>query len=105
MILVVSGAIPDQAMLESLISELFATLPAHKQIQTPSLSDYSPSQSFDFTDKGTNQTHMVRGTTGYSMFQEERFAAKLLSVILGGNMSSRLFQNIREKQGLCYYIS
>ncbi|MFH1712984.1 MAG: insulinase family protein, partial [Candidatus Jacksonbacteria bacterium] len=32
-------------------------------------------------------------------------ALKLLSIILGGNMSSRLFINIRERQGLCYYIS
>lgn len=105
MILVVAGAISNQAELQNLIGDLFAKLPTHKNIATPALSDYSPTQSSYFTDKGTNQIHMVRGASGYDMFQEERFGAKLLSVILGGNMSSRLFQNIREKQGLCYYIS
>lgn len=42
---------------------------------------------------------------GFSIDQEEKYAAKILTTILGGNMSSRLFQEIREELGLCYYIS
>lgn len=38
------------------------------------------------------------------MTDERRYGARLLGTILGGNMSSRLFQEIREKKGLCYYI-
>ena len=41
---------------------------------------------------------------GFTAFEEERYAARVLTTILGGNMSSRLFQEIREKLGLCYYI-
>jgi predicted Zn-dependent peptidase len=47
---------------------------------------------------------VIIGADGYTIYDEERFAAKMLSTILGGMMSSRLFQHIREQRGLCYYI-
>jgi predicted Zn-dependent peptidase len=50
------------------------------------------------------QTHICIGVPCPSRVSEERFAAHLLSSILGGGMSSRLFQNIREKRGLVYAI-
>lgn len=52
----------------------------------------------------TEQAHFVLGYPSVDRFSKERFAAKLLCTILGGNMSSRLFEEIREKRGLCYYI-
>ncbi|HLN18662.1 MAG TPA: pitrilysin family protein [Patescibacteria group bacterium] len=54
--------------------------------------------------KKTDQTHFVLGTRAYDFFSPDRFALTLLSVILGGNMSSRLFIEVREKRGLAYYI-
>lgn len=50
------------------------------------------------------QTHICLGVRCPSRVSEERFCAHLLSNILGGGMSSRLFQNIREKRGLVYAI-
>ena len=50
------------------------------------------------------QTHICLGTTAPPIASEERYCAHLLSNILGGGMSSRLFQNIREKRGLVYSI-
>jgi predicted Zn-dependent peptidase len=50
------------------------------------------------------QTHLCLGTISPPMASEERYKAHLLSSILGGGMSSRLFQNIREKRGLVYSI-
>ena len=50
------------------------------------------------------QTHLAIGVPCPGRVSEERFAAHLLSNILGGGMSSRLFQNIREKRGLVYAI-
>jgi predicted Zn-dependent peptidase len=55
--------------------------------------------------KETDQTHLVLGVRAYSVGHKDLPILKLLSIILGGNMSSRLFINIRERQGLCYYIS
>jgi len=53
---------------------------------------------------GTDQTHLVVGFKGYDIFSEKRFAARVLASVLGGNMSSRLFLEIREQRGLAYYI-
>lgn len=50
------------------------------------------------------QVHMCLGVEGVSIKDEKRFAVSLLNTILGGNMSSRLFQEIREKQGLAYSV-
>jgi len=50
------------------------------------------------------QTHIVAGCTGVSHSDPERFPFLLLSTLLGGGMSSRLFQRVREEMGLAYAI-
>ncbi len=50
------------------------------------------------------QVHFCLGLEGLKRNDEERWVLFALSTILGGSMSSRLFQNIREKEGLCYSI-
>jgi len=54
--------------------------------------------------KETNQAHLALGFPAYSYFHPDLYAFYILAIILGGNMSSRLFIDVREKQGLCYYI-
>ncbi len=53
----------------------------------------------------TEQTHLAMGFHAFGRKDERRFALKLLSVILGENMSSRLFQKLREEHGYCYNVS
>jgi predicted Zn-dependent peptidase len=55
-------------------------------------------------ERPVEQSHLALGLPAYSRHHPRRFAAKLLSVILGENMSSRLFQVIREQHGLAYSI-
>lgn len=52
----------------------------------------------------TDQSHLILGVRGHNLFHPMRYSSKVLSVILGGMMSSRLFVELREKLGLCYYI-
>jgi predicted Zn-dependent peptidase len=52
----------------------------------------------------TEQTHLALGFHAFGRHDERRFALKLLSVILGENMSSRLFQKLRERHGFCYSV-
>jgi predicted Zn-dependent peptidase len=52
----------------------------------------------------TEQAHLSLGTRGPSSRDADRHAADLLSIILGEGMSSRLFQELREKRGLCYDV-
>ncbi len=55
--------------------------------------------------KETEQAHLVLGLPGVSSLHPDHYAQKLLGIILGGNMSSRMFLRIREARGMCYYIS
>lgn len=52
----------------------------------------------------TEQAHLAIGIKGISMFDDDRHALGLFSVILGESMSSRLFEEVREKRGLAYDI-
>ncbi|MDR3568542.1 MAG: pitrilysin family protein [Syntrophobacteraceae bacterium] len=54
--------------------------------------------------KDLEQVHLLLGMQGTSQRDESRFASHLLNVILGSSMSSRLFQEIREKRGLAYSV-
>jgi len=56
------------------------------------------------TKRELEQVHICLGTPSYPMAHGRRYAAAALNTILGGGISSRLFQNIREKQGLAYAV-
>ncbi|WP_432986851.1 M16 family metallopeptidase [Dactylosporangium sp. CA-233914] len=55
-------------------------------------------------NKDTEQAHLVLGCTGYPRQHDDRFALGALNNVLGGGMSSRLFQQIREQRGLAYSV-
>jgi len=57
-----------------------------------------------YTEKPLEQMHVCLGTLGISQSAEERYAAYLLNTALGGGMSSRLFQEVREKRGRAYSV-
>ncbi len=57
-----------------------------------------------FLEKQTEQTHFVIGLHGFSRFHPDRYKLGIMNVILGSNMSSRLFEEVREKRGLAYEI-
>jgi predicted Zn-dependent peptidase len=54
--------------------------------------------------KDSEQAHVIVGTRGIDVRDERRYALSLLDTILGGGMSSRLFQEIREQRGLVYSV-
>jgi predicted Zn-dependent peptidase len=56
------------------------------------------------TKRELEQVHICLGVPSYPIAHERRFAGSVLNNILGGAMSSRLFQNVREKQGLAYAV-
>ncbi|MEM9283257.1 MAG: pitrilysin family protein [Verrucomicrobiota bacterium] len=92
-----SGEILDQ------VSTCFDTLhpgtPANFQAAIPPLDDHCFREGHDH-----EQVHVALSFPAVDRFHTDRFAYKLLNVILGENMSSRLFQELREKRGLCYEI-
>lgn len=56
-------------------------------------------------DKAIEQAHLSFATKGVSVYDEDRYTLAVMDIALGGGMSSRLFQEIREKRGLAYSIS
>jgi predicted Zn-dependent peptidase len=64
----------------------------------------SKQQSVGLLYKKSEQAHMFYGMEGVSRADDRRFAMGVLSAALGGGMSSRLFQEIREKRGLAYSV-
>ncbi|HWF86831.1 MAG TPA: pitrilysin family protein [Vicinamibacterales bacterium] len=55
-------------------------------------------------NKELEQSHICVGTNSYPQDHEDRYSSYVLNTLLGGSMSSRLFQNVREKRGLAYAV-
>ena len=54
--------------------------------------------------KELEQSHLCLGTNSYPQSHDDRYVSYILNTVLGGSMSSRLFQNVREKRGLAYAV-
>ncbi len=92
----------DHDELVQLSEETFTALPDHQKFKRQP-AKYSGG---DFREtRDLEQVHLVLGVEGLSYRDEDFYAASALSALLGGGMSSRLFQEIREKRGLAYAIS
>jgi len=63
-----------------------------------------PESRFFYKFKETEQYHVSMGSLGIPASSEDRFAMAALNNVLGGGMSSRLFQEVREKRGLAYAV-
>jgi predicted Zn-dependent peptidase len=55
-------------------------------------------------NKDLEQSHVCLGTSSYCQDHEDRYTSYVLNTVLGGSMSSRLFQNVRERRGLAYAV-
>jgi predicted Zn-dependent peptidase len=66
--------------------------------------DVIPNRDFRIIDKPTEQVHFCLGAVGFSQHNKKKYALAAIDSILGGGMSSRLFQEIRENRGLAYAI-
>jgi len=54
--------------------------------------------------KDLEQSHICLGTNSYPQNHDDRYVSYIMNTVLGGSMSSRLFQNVREKRGLAYAV-
>ena len=64
----------------------------------------APVAATAYVEKPIEQVNLVLGTHGYSQLADEKYSLSILDNVLGGSMSSRLFQEIREKRGLAYSV-
>ncbi|MFH0834101.1 MAG: pitrilysin family protein [Patescibacteria group bacterium] len=75
-----------------------------KAFDWQALENFEPTSPVKIQNKKTEQGHLVLGVRGVAAENQNHWAQRILAIILGGNMSSRMFLNVREAQGLCYYI-
>ena len=93
------------AMVEEALSrDNFLDVMAAPVIRPNTVVKNSKQQSVGLLYKKSEQAHMFYGMEGVARADDRRFAMGVLSAALGGGMSSRLFQEIREKRGLAYSV-
>jgi predicted Zn-dependent peptidase len=92
----------EHAQVRELVMRAFEELPV---VSTP-LGDIPPRvvPHVLIRNKELEQSHVCLGTSGYQQDHVDRYASYVLNIVLGGSMSSRLFQNVREKRGLAYAV-
>ena len=90
---------------DSLVRRIESTFPAVGSSRTLRTGE-APRASYgaNVHRRSTEQAHIVVGCEGLSRTHDDRYALAVLDTVLGGGMSSRLFQEVREKRGLAYSV-
>jgi predicted Zn-dependent peptidase len=102
-ILVVAAGKLERDELERMVEEKFSGLPEGQPF-TREACPRPPESRFYYKHKETEQYHVSLGSQGIPARSEDRYAMAALNNVLGGGMSSRLFQEVREKRGLAYAV-
>jgi predicted Zn-dependent peptidase len=102
-ILITAAGSLDHRRLVRLAEQYFGDLKPRRRAKLDEMP--TPNAPLVFREKDSlEQVHVYLGVPSIPMPHAQRFACYILNAILGGGMSSRLFQNIREKQGLAYTV-
>jgi len=102
LLITAAGNLSHERLLD-LVRERFEAVPA----ATPAPPEPAPATHARIalrSKKDLEQVHVCLGVPSYPIPHEDRFNCYVLNTMLGGGMSSRLFQNIRERQGLAYAV-
>jgi len=95
-----AGNVDHDALVEK-ASTVFADLPKDIDFE-PKPAAYNGNENR--VQKDLEQAHFILGFQSFSRLDDDHYTAQALSTLLGGGMSSRLFQEVREKRGLVYSI-
>ena len=92
----------EHARVRALVSAAFERL----RSQGSGSADQAPRAlpKLQLRVKDLEQSHLCLGTAAYPQRHDDRYVSYILNIVLGGSMSSRLFQNVRERRGLAYAV-
>ena len=102
-VVVVAGNVDPETVF-SKVAKAFSAMEDGKKVEKPKVVERQQKPAVFFKRKDVDQTHVRVGVRSCDMFDERRFPIMLMQTILGGNSSSRLFMELREKLGLTYYV-
>ena len=100
---VVAGDVDEKSIFKK-VEKAFAEISTSKKTNKKKVSEKQTEPAIKTKFKETDQTHVVIGVRAYNMHDKKIPTLRLLSVVLGNGMSSRLFQKMREELGICYYV-
>ena len=100
---VVAGGIKEGEVL-ALANKYFSSMKRFKTDKALPIVEKQIKPKVLIKHKDTEQIHIALGVRTVSVHSEKRYCLSVLSAILGGGMSSRLFHEVREKRGLAYYV-
>ena len=103
MVLVLAGNFNENYAIKQ-IKKYFGKVKRGKFRQREKLIEKQEKPNLILEKKETDQAHLLLGVRGVNLFDEKKYLQSILATILGGMTSSRLFQKIREKMGIAYYI-
>jgi len=92
----------EHSKVRDLVEERFGTLRSRGELVPEVMPTVSP--KVQIRSKELEQSHLCLGTDSYPQNHDDRYSSYVLNTLLGGSMSSRLFQNVREKRGLAYAV-
>lgn len=98
LIITIAGKLLDKQAIVNQLGQEFDQLPAQKTQTKPVFTGILPQEHTSWYEQKNQQTHIVISAPGFDGNSPQKYAANVLATLLGGNMSSRLFQNIREKE-------
>lgn len=104
-VLVVAGGMSDGVDYLNIIEEKFSGWKSGQKGGFLAMKETQGSPQLLVRHKKTEQAHFSLGFRAFSFKDSRKYVLNVLSAILGGGMSSRLFMQVRERRGLCYYIS
>ena len=100
---VIAGGI-DEAATVALVEKYFGPMQSFETKKHEAVNDSQDKPQVLIKQKKTEQIHIALGVRTVDINSTKRYPLAVLSAILGGGMSSRLFHEIREKRGLAYYV-
>ena len=100
---VAGNIVPDAINLD--VQRYFEHVREHQPIQALEAVEHQTSPGITLFHKATEQTHIELGFRAWSRFDPRFETLEIISTILGGGMSSRMFVEVRERRGLAYRIS
>ena len=102
-VVVVAGNI-DEEKVKKEVAEAFKNSPMGNKSSKPAVVEKQKKPALAIKEKKTDQTHFILGVRSFGIFDKRDIVLRLLAEVLGGGMSSRLFQKLREEMGVCYYV-
>ena len=105
MVLAMAGAIEHEAAKEMIERYFPMEMEKARREMKPYNQGVKGASQVTLKTKKTEQAHLVCGVFGRPALHPDRYVLKVMASLLGGNMSSRMFQAVREDKGLAYYIS